>query len=35
MLEEVAGRVWMLVLETPLEATIAPDPRILNSHGPY
>lgn len=35
MLEEAAGRVWVLVLEMPLEAIITPDPRILNSHGPY
>lgn len=35
MLEEAVGRVWVLVLEMPLKATIAPDLRILNSHGPY
>lgn len=34
MLEEAAGNVWGLVLEIPPKPILAPDPRILDSHGP-
>lgn len=35
MLEEAAGSVWGLVPEIPPKPTLAPDPRILDSYGPY